>query len=76
MKRGYTISFPSHNVSGVIPVLPNPRERDGNCSAGKAMAMFFWDWQEVFHGDFLTHARTVNAAYYSDLLATKVKKKM
>jgi hypothetical protein len=34
------------------------------------MASFFWDWQGVIHVDFLTDARTVNAAYYLDLLAT------
>jgi histone-lysine N-methyltransferase SETMAR len=32
----------------------------------------FWDWHGVIHVDFLTDARTVNAAYYSDL-ATDVK---
>jgi len=40
------------------------------------MAMFFWDWQGVIHVDFLTDARTVNAAYYADLLATDVKEKI
>ena len=45
-------------------------------SAGKVMATFFWDWQGVIHVDFLTDARTVNAAYYSDLLATDVKEKI
>ena len=40
------------------------------------MATFFWDWQGVIHVDFLTDARTVNAAYYSDLLATDVKEKI
>jgi histone-lysine N-methyltransferase SETMAR len=30
----------------------------------------------VIHVDFLTDARTVNAAYYSDLLATDVKEKI
>ena len=39
------------------------------------MAMFFWDWQGVIHVDFLTDARTVNVAYYSDLLANDVKEK-
>jgi hypothetical protein len=33
------------------------------------MATFFWDWQGVIHVDFLTDARTVIAAYDSDLLA-------
>ena len=40
------------------------------------MATFFWDWQGVIHVDFLTEARKVNAAYYSDLLATDVKEKI
>jgi hypothetical protein len=37
---------------------------------------FFWDWHGVIHVDFLTDARTVSAAYYSDLLATDVKEKI
>ncbi|PNF24602.1 hypothetical protein B7P43_G03085, partial [Cryptotermes secundus] len=41
--------------------------------AGKVMATFFWDWQGVIHVDFLTDARTVNAVYHSDLLATDMK---
>jgi transposase len=40
------------------------------------MATSFWDWQGVIHVDFLTDARTVSAAYYSDLLATDVKGKI
>jgi histone-lysine N-methyltransferase SETMAR len=36
----------------------------------------YWDWQGVIHVDFLTDARTVNAAYYSDLLATDVNEKI
>jgi len=40
------------------------------------MATFFWDWQGVIHVEFLTDARAVNAAYYSDLLATDVKEKI
>jgi histone-lysine N-methyltransferase SETMAR len=40
------------------------------------MATFFWDWQGVIHVDFLSDARTVNAAYYSDLLATVMKEKI
>ena len=40
------------------------------------MATFFWDWQGVIHVDFLTDARTVNAVYYSDFLATDMKEKI
>ena len=54
---------------------PKPKSRRSR-SAGKVMATFFWDWQGVIHVDFLTDARTVNAAYYSDLLATDVKEKI
>jgi len=43
---------------------------------GKVLARFFWVWQGVNHVDFLTDARTVNAAYYSHLLATDVKEKI
>lgn len=45
-------------------------------SAGKVMATFFWDWQGVIHVDFLTEAKTVSVAYYSQLLATEIKKKI
>jgi len=55
---------------------PKPRRARRSCSAGKVMAMFFWDRQGVIHVDLLTDARTVNAAYYSDLLATDVKEKI
>jgi hypothetical protein len=55
-----------------IPVLPNPRERGGAVRQEK----FFWDCQGVIHVDFPTDARTVNATYYSDLLATDVKRKI
>ena len=40
------------------------------------MVTFFWDRQGIIHVDFLTDARTVNAAYYSDLLVTDVKEKI
>ena len=78
MKRGCTTSFPSprsHHASGGIPVLSNPRAWRSR-SAGKVTATFFWDWQGVIHVDFLTDARTVNAAYYSELLATDLKEKL
>ncbi|PNF22599.1 hypothetical protein B7P43_G11512 [Cryptotermes secundus] len=55
---------------------PKPKRARRSRSAGKVMATFFWDWQGVIHVDFLTDARTVNAAYYSDLLATDVKEKI
>ncbi|PNF22437.1 hypothetical protein B7P43_G15714, partial [Cryptotermes secundus] len=55
---------------------PKPKIAPRSRSAGKVMATFFWDWQGVIHVDFLTDARTVNAAYYSDLLATDVKEKI
>jgi len=55
---------------------PKPKRAWRSRSAGKVMAMFFWDWQGVIHVDFLTDARTVNAAYYLDLLATGVKEKI
>jgi len=55
---------------------PKPERARRSRSAGKVMATFFWDWQGVIHADFLTDARTVNATYYSDLLATDVKEKM
>ena len=54
---------------------PKPK-RVRSRSAGKVMATFFWDWQGVSHVDFLTDARTVNAAYYAHLLATVVKEKI
>ena len=54
---------------------PKPKRERRSCSAGKVMA-FFWGWQGVIHVDFLTDARTVNAAYYSDLLAKDVKEKI
>ncbi|PNF40120.1 hypothetical protein B7P43_G09982 [Cryptotermes secundus] len=53
-----------------------PKRAQRSCSAGKVMVTFFWDWQEVIHVDFLTDARTVNVAYYSDLLATDMKEKI
>jgi histone-lysine N-methyltransferase SETMAR len=37
-------------------------------SAGKVMATVFWDFKGVFFVDFLHARRTVNAAYYCDLL--------
>jgi len=37
-------------------------------SAGKEMATVFWDFKGVFLVDFLNDRRTVNAAYYCDLL--------
>jgi len=52
-----------------------PRER-GGAVRQEVMATFFCDWQGVIHVDFLTDARTVNAAYYSDLLATDMKEKI
>ncbi|PNF22742.1 hypothetical protein B7P43_G06660 [Cryptotermes secundus] len=52
-----------------------PKRAQRSRSAGKVMATFFRDWQGGIHIDFLTDARTVNAAYYSDLLATDVKEK-
>jgi len=55
---------------------PKPKRAWRSRSAGKVMGTFFWDWQGVIHVDFLTDARTVNAAYYSDLLATDVKEKI
>ena len=55
---------------------PKPKRARRSRTAGKAMATFFWDWQGVVHVDFLTDARTVKAAYYSDLLATDVKEKI
>jgi len=53
-----------------------PKRARRSRSAGKVMTTFFWDWKRVIHVDFLTDARTVNAAYYSDLLATDVKEKI
>ena len=55
---------------------PKPKRARRSRSAGKVMTTFFWDWQGVINVDFLTDARTVNAAYYSDLLATDVKEKI
>ncbi|PNF43973.1 hypothetical protein B7P43_G00914 [Cryptotermes secundus] len=55
---------------------PKPKSVWRSRSAGKVMATFFWDRQGVIHVDFLTGARTVNAAYYSDLLAADVKEKI
>ena len=55
---------------------PKPKRARRSRSAGKVMATFFWDWQGVIHVDFLTDARTVNATYYSVLLATDVKEKI
>ena len=55
---------------------PKPKRARRSHSAGKVMAMFLWDWQGVIHVDFLIDARTVNASYYSDLLATGVKEKI
>ena len=37
-------------------------------SAGKVMAMVFWDFKGVLLVDFLHACRTINAAYYCDLL--------
>ena len=45
---------------------PFGRKSDGNVLLGLG----------VIHVDFLTDARTVNAAYYSDLLATDMKEKI
>ncbi|PNF20035.1 hypothetical protein B7P43_G05809 [Cryptotermes secundus] len=52
---------------------PKPKRAQRSRLAGKVMATFFWDWQGVIHVDLLTDARTFNAVYYSDLLATYVK---
>jgi len=37
-------------------------------SAGKVMATVFWDYKGVLHIDFLHDRKTINAAYYCDLL--------
>jgi len=37
-------------------------------SAGKVMAAVFWDFKGVLLVDFLHTRRTVNAAYYCNLL--------
>ncbi|PNF41429.1 hypothetical protein B7P43_G13783 [Cryptotermes secundus] len=55
---------------------PKPKQAQRSRLARKVMATFFWDWQGVIHVDFLTDARKVNAAYYSDLLATDMKEKI
>ncbi|PNF39838.1 hypothetical protein B7P43_G02822 [Cryptotermes secundus] len=55
---------------------PKPKRARRSCSEGKVMATFLWNWQGVIHVDFLTDARTVNAGYYSDLLATDMKEKV
>ncbi|PNF23391.1 hypothetical protein B7P43_G12947 [Cryptotermes secundus] len=55
---------------------PKPKRAWRSRSAGKVMAIFFWDWQGVTHVDFLTDARTGNASYYSDHLATDLKEKI
>jgi len=49
---------------------PKPKRALRSRLAGKVMAT----WQGVVHVDFLTDARTVNAAYYSDLLARRERK--
>ncbi len=41
---------------------PKPKRARKSRSAGKVMETFFWDWQGVIHVDFLTDARTINAA--------------
>lgn len=55
---------------------PKPKKARRTRSAGKVMATFFWDWQGVIYVDFLTDARTVIAACYSELLATEIKQKV
>lgn len=42
-------------------------------SAGKVMCTVFWDRRGVLYVDFLRTQRTINAAYYSNLLKTHVK---
>ena len=37
-------------------------------SAGKVFALVFWDFKGVLHIDFLQERRTINAAYYCNIL--------
>lgn len=45
-------------------------------SAGKVMLTVFWDARGVVFCDYLEDQRTVNSAYYSDMLMNKVKPAM
>jgi hypothetical protein len=43
---------------------PPPNKAKAIFSAGKIMAAAFWDSKGVFHLDFLTGQKTINAQYY------------
>lgn len=45
-----------------------PVKAKSRLSAGKVLATVFFDWRGVLHIDFLHDRRTVNAAYYCQLL--------
>jgi len=55
------------------PGSPKPKKAKTTFSAGKVMAIIFWDSKGVLYVDFLTQRRTINAEYYSAHLKGPVK---
>jgi hypothetical protein len=43
---------------------PPPKKAKAIFSAGKIMAIMFWDSKGIIHLDFLTGQNTINAQYY------------
>ena len=47
---------------------PRPKKFKTQLSAGKVMAIVFWDAQGVIMLDFLAKKSTITGAYYANLL--------
>ena len=53
---------------GGIAAQPAPKKFRVQKSAGKVLALIFWDQDSILLTDFLPKGQTINAEYYSSLL--------
>ena len=61
------------SMSWKRPDSPTPVKARALPSAGKVMAIIFWDCKGVILTHFVPKARTVNGEYYSDLLINELR---
>ena len=52
---------------------PHPRRFRAQRSAGKFLALTFWDQDSILLTDYLPKGKTINAEYYSSLLAGAIE---
>ena len=64
-RRELSLSFlPPNRHSGS----PRPKKFREQKSAGKFLALIFWDQDDILHTDYLPKGQTINAQHYSSLL--------